>query len=232
MCAASEKTEKKGGSRDGKEHLRKRWIKAFEASDEGNKGYLSREDYKVAVVMLFGYKPSKKVVMVTNLDDFKKGLGKFMEEKLAIASNLAGCVLPLFSEAACLHTPVTKELEQAELSLVSCFRDPVGSREAYFDHLHVYYNTTGKRADNATLMVEVDSIMASVMQSQPGLSLEKFLNVMSTKKAARFYHNEVRQLFTAFDRQCKGFLSFEDFKKAFNIVAPKLPERIIIEAFR
>uniref|UniRef100_A0A8D2LP73 EF-hand calcium binding domain 11 n=1 Tax=Varanus komodoensis TaxID=61221 RepID=A0A8D2LP73_VARKO len=112
---------------------------AFEASDEGNKGYLSREDYKVAVVMLFGYKPSK---------------------------------------------------------------------------------------------VEVDSIMASVMQSQPGLSLEKFLNVMSTKKAARFYHNEVRQLFTAFDRQCKGFLSFEDFKKAFNIVAPKLPERIIIEAFR
>ncbi|XP_044292813.1 EF-hand calcium-binding domain-containing protein 11 isoform X4 [Varanus komodoensis] len=79
--------------------------------------------------------------------------------------------------------------------------------------------------------VEVDSIMASVMQSQPGLSLEKFLNVMSTKKAARFYHNEVRQLFTAFDRQCKGFLSFEDFKKAFNIVAPKLPERIIIEAF-
>ncbi|XP_044292810.1 EF-hand calcium-binding domain-containing protein 11 isoform X2 [Varanus komodoensis] len=139
MCAASEKTEKKGGSRDGKEHLRKRWIKAFEASDEGNKGYLSREDYKVAVVMLFGYKPSK---------------------------------------------------------------------------------------------VEVDSIMASVMQSQPGLSLEKFLNVMSTKKAARFYHNEVRQLFTAFDRQCKGFLSFEDFKKAFNIVAPKLPERIIIEAFR
>ena len=31
----------------------------FKACDEDNKGYLSREDFKVAVVMLFGYKPSK-----------------------------------------------------------------------------------------------------------------------------------------------------------------------------
>nr|XP_009935162.1 PREDICTED: EF-hand calcium-binding domain-containing protein 11 [Opisthocomus hoazin] len=31
----------------------------FEASDEDNKGYLSREDFKVAVVMSVGYKPSK-----------------------------------------------------------------------------------------------------------------------------------------------------------------------------
>ncbi|XP_062974017.1 EF-hand calcium-binding domain-containing protein 11 [Elgaria multicarinata webbii] len=134
----SEEAEK-GGRRDGNECRRKRWVKAFEACDEDNKGYLSREDYKVAVVMLFGYKPSK---------------------------------------------------------------------------------------------VEADSVMASVEHNGSGVSLEKFLNLMSTKKAAHFYHSEVRQLFTAFDRQCKGFLSFEDFKKAFNIVAPKLPERTIIEAFR
>ncbi|XP_077319879.1 EF-hand calcium-binding domain-containing protein 11 isoform X2 [Lithobates pipiens] len=31
----------------------------FAACDEGQKGYLSREDFKVAVVMLFGYKPYK-----------------------------------------------------------------------------------------------------------------------------------------------------------------------------
>lgn len=31
----------------------------FKVCDEDNKGYLSREDFKVAVVMLFGYKPSK-----------------------------------------------------------------------------------------------------------------------------------------------------------------------------
>ncbi|XP_060612865.2 EF-hand calcium-binding domain-containing protein 11 isoform X1 [Anolis sagrei] len=118
---------------------RKRWEKVFEACDEDKKGYLSREDYKVAVVMLFGYKPSK---------------------------------------------------------------------------------------------TEVNSAMASVKQNQSGISLEEFLKLMSRKKSDHFYHNEVRQLFTAFDRQCKGFLSLEDLRKAFNIVAPKLPERTIVEVFR
>ncbi|XP_020663236.2 EF-hand calcium-binding domain-containing protein 11 isoform X1 [Pogona vitticeps] len=139
MCAALEEAEKGGGLENVDEHHRRRWVKAFEACDEDMKGYLNREDYKVAVVMLFGYKPSK---------------------------------------------------------------------------------------------VEVDSVMASVKQSQSGVSLEEFVKLMSAKKPAHFYCSEVRQLFTVFDRQCKGFLSFEDFKKAFSIVAPKLPERIIIEAFR
>ncbi|KAM6467507.1 EF-hand calcium-binding domain-containing protein 11 isoform 4-T4 [Liasis olivaceus] len=80
--------------------------------------------------------------------------------------------------------------------------------------------------------VEVDSVMASVKQNPFGLSLEEFLNLMTTKKVVHFYHSEIRQLFISFDRQCKGFLSFEDFKKAFSIVVPKLPERIIVEAFR
>ncbi|XP_066468243.1 EF-hand calcium-binding domain-containing protein 11 [Tiliqua scincoides] len=128
-----------GGGRAGGAQRRKRWLEVFEACDEDNKGYLNREDYKVAVVMLFGYKPSK---------------------------------------------------------------------------------------------MEVDSVMASVKQNQSGISREDFLNLMSTKKAAHLYHCEARQLFTAFDRQCKGFLSLEDFKKAFSVVAPKLPERIIVEAFR
>ncbi|XP_074887106.1 EF-hand calcium-binding domain-containing protein 11 [Buteo buteo] len=34
-------------------------VSIFEARDEDNKGYLRREDFKVAVVMSFGYKPSK-----------------------------------------------------------------------------------------------------------------------------------------------------------------------------
>ncbi|XP_060117562.1 EF-hand calcium-binding domain-containing protein 11 isoform X1 [Heteronotia binoei] len=138
MCAAAGQGE--GGlGRLREERRRKRWVKAFEACDEGKKGYLNREDYKVAVVMLFGYKPSK---------------------------------------------------------------------------------------------MEVDSVMASVQQSQSGISLDKFLNVMSTKKTAQFYHSEARHLFTAFDMQCKGFLSLEDFRRAFRIVAPKLPERTVVEAFR
>ncbi|XP_053233248.1 EF-hand calcium-binding domain-containing protein 11 isoform X2 [Podarcis raffonei] len=125
-------------------------LKAFEACDEDHKGYLNREDYKVAVVMLFGYKPSKEMAVNVGL----------------------------------------------------------------------------------TSIVEVDSVMASVKQNQSGVSLEEFLNLMSTKKAAHFYQSEVRQLFTAFDRQCRGYLSLEDFRKAFSVVAPKLPERTVVEAFR
>ncbi|XP_062824466.1 EF-hand calcium-binding domain-containing protein 11 isoform X2 [Anolis carolinensis] len=135
MSAALEMPE--AGGRDRSQ--RKQWEKVFEACDEDKKGYLNREDYKVAVVMLFGYKPSK---------------------------------------------------------------------------------------------AEVNSVMASVKQNQSGISLEEFHKFMSRKKSDHFYHNEVRQLFTAFDRQCKGFLSLEDLKKAFNIVAPKLPERTIVEVFR
>ncbi|XP_011407559.2 PREDICTED: EF-hand calcium-binding domain-containing protein 11-like [Amphimedon queenslandica] len=32
---------------------------AFESADENKKGYLSKRDYKVAIIELFGYKPSK-----------------------------------------------------------------------------------------------------------------------------------------------------------------------------
>ncbi|XP_074813241.1 EF-hand calcium-binding domain-containing protein 11 isoform X4 [Natator depressus] len=132
MCAAPSRAGSGGSGTD-------RYVRVFEACDEDKKGYLSREDFKVAVVMLFGYKPSK---------------------------------------------------------------------------------------------VEVDSVMASVQQKNSGVLLEEFLKLMSTKKAAQLHHSEIRQIFTAFDMQYKGFLTLEDFKRAFNSVAPKLPERIIVEAFR
>ncbi|XP_068942079.1 EF-hand calcium-binding domain-containing protein 11 isoform X4 [Petaurus breviceps papuanus] len=118
---------------------RRKWVKVFEACDEDKKGYLSREDFKVAVVMLFGYKPTK---------------------------------------------------------------------------------------------IEADSVMTSVNSNTSGICLEEFIKLMEKKKAAQLYQNEIRQIFTAFDRQYRGFLTLEDFKKAFKQVAPKLPERIVLEAFR
>ncbi|XP_067412428.1 EF-hand calcium-binding domain-containing protein 11 isoform X1 [Emydura macquarii macquarii] len=132
MCAAPGRPWGRGSGRE-------RYVRVFEACDEDKKGYLSREDFKVAVVMLFGYKPSK---------------------------------------------------------------------------------------------VEVDSVMASVQQKNSGVLLEEFLKLISTKKAAQLHQSEVRQIFTAFDMQYRGFLTLEDFKSAFSSVAPKLPKRIIIEAFR
>ncbi|KAM9290109.1 LOW QUALITY PROTEIN: EF-hand calcium-binding domain-containing protein 11 [Cariama cristata] len=110
----------------------------FEACED-NRGYLGREEFKVAVVMLFGYKPSK---------------------------------------------------------------------------------------------CEVDSVMSSVRPQNSGLLFEKFLNLMSAKKATQLYSNETRQIFTAFDVQDRGFLTSEHFKRAFNSVSPELSEKIIVEDFR
>lgn len=38
------------------------FLQVFEVCDEGNKGYLNREDFEVALVMLFGYKLSEVCV--------------------------------------------------------------------------------------------------------------------------------------------------------------------------
>nr|XP_036847802.1 EF-hand calcium-binding domain-containing protein 11 isoform X1 [Manis javanica]XP_036847803.1 EF-hand calcium-binding domain-containing protein 11 isoform X1 [Manis javanica] len=117
----------------------RKWVEVFNACDEDNKGYLSREDFKVAVVMLFGYKPSK---------------------------------------------------------------------------------------------IEADSVMSSVNPNTSGLLLEEFLHIIRKKKEAQLYWNEIRHIFTAFDRHYHGYLTLEDFQKAFRQVAPKLPERTILEVFR
>ncbi|XP_024087845.2 EF-hand calcium-binding domain-containing protein 11 isoform X4 [Pongo abelii] len=116
----------------------RKWVEVFKACDEDHKGYLSREDFKTAVVMLFGYKPSK---------------------------------------------------------------------------------------------IEVDSVMSSINPNTSGILLEGFLNTVRKKKEAQRYQNEVRHIFTAFDTCYRGFLTLEDFKKAFRQVAPKLPERTVLEVF-
>ncbi|XP_072478937.1 EF-hand calcium-binding domain-containing protein 11 isoform X4 [Notamacropus eugenii] len=104
----------------------------------------------------------------------------------------------------------------------------------------------GLNAKLQILMIEANSVMASINSNASGIYLEEFIKLMEKKKAAQLYQNEIRQIFTAFDRQCitkifiwgiiripgdRGFLTLEDFKKAFKQVAPKLPERIVLEAF-
>uniref|UniRef100_A0A673UW67 EF-hand calcium binding domain 11 n=2 Tax=Suricata suricatta TaxID=37032 RepID=A0A673UW67_SURSU len=117
----------------------KKWVEVFKACDEDNKGYLSREDFKVAVVMLFGYKPTK---------------------------------------------------------------------------------------------IEADSVMSSVNPNTSGLSLEEFLSIVRKKKEVQLHQSEIRHIFTAFDRHYRGYLTLDDFKKAFKQVAPKLSERTVLEVFR
>nr|XP_055028728.1 EF-hand calcium-binding domain-containing protein 11 isoform X1 [Misgurnus anguillicaudatus] len=119
---------------------RKKFETVFHQSDLGRKGYLSREDLKVAVVMLFGYKPSKS---------------------------------------------------------------------------------------------ETDMLMESgSYKDWPGVPLNQFTSLMGRKMSAEDPYEKMRQIFSAFDVHCRGFLKLEDFKSAFKRVAPHLPERTVLEAFR
>ncbi|XP_040083424.1 EF-hand calcium-binding domain-containing protein 11 isoform X3 [Oryx dammah] len=80
--------------------------------------------------------------------------------------------------------------------------------------------------------IEADSVMSSVDPNTSGIQLKEFLDIVRKKKEAQLYRSEVRHIFTAFDRHYRGYLTLEDFKKAFKQVAPKLSERIILEVFR
>ncbi|XP_008588889.1 PREDICTED: EF-hand calcium-binding domain-containing protein 11-like [Galeopterus variegatus] len=75
-------------------------------------------------------------------------------------------------------------------------------------------------------------LMLSLGVGDAGVSLEQFLDIVRKKKEAQLYQNETRRIFTAFDIRYRGFLTLEDFKKAFRQVAPKLPERTVLEVFR
>uniref|UniRef100_UPI00398F2864 EF-hand calcium-binding domain-containing protein 11 isoform X2 n=1 Tax=Pristiophorus japonicus TaxID=55135 RepID=UPI00398F2864 len=81
--------------------------------------------------------------------------------------------------------------------------------------------------------LETDILMATVLEHHlPGLPPDQFTNLMSRKKATQDHHDEMRQIFSAFDAHCRGFLMVEDFKRAFADVTPHLPEQTVLEAFR
>lgn len=43
---------------------------------------------------------------------------------------------------------------------------------------------------------------------------------------------EIRNAFIAMDFSCKGFLTLDDFQKAFKIVAPNISDKIVNNVFR
>lgn len=52
---------------------------------------------------------------------------------------------------------------------------------------------------------------------------------MSTKKAAQLHHSEIRQIFTAFDMQCKSFFPAEFLKRDFHTEA-NMQNRALIQS--
>uniref|UniRef100_A0A8C1WAG3 EF-hand calcium binding domain 11 n=1 Tax=Cyprinus carpio TaxID=7962 RepID=A0A8C1WAG3_CYPCA len=129
--------------------------KVFHQCDMGKKGYLSREDLKIAVVMLFGYKPSKS------------------------------------------ETNILMENGAADCPGIQCKT-----------HTHL------------------------ARLSATGIPLERFVSLMGRKMSAEDPYEKTRQIFSAFDVHCRGFLKLDDFKSIFKRVAPRLPERTVLEAFR
>uniref|UniRef100_A0A8C8FVL2 EF-hand calcium binding domain 11 n=1 Tax=Oncorhynchus tshawytscha TaxID=74940 RepID=A0A8C8FVL2_ONCTS len=119
---------------------KKKFETVYELCDTDKKGYLNREDLKMAVVMLFGYKPSK-------------------------------------SETNML-------MDQAQA------------------------------------------------KDSPGVCIEMFMCLMGKKLSSDDHYQQTRQIFNTFDVNCHGFLKLEDFRTAFSRVAPRLPERTVLEAFR
>ncbi|XP_074644112.1 EF-hand calcium-binding domain-containing protein 11-like [Tubulanus polymorphus] len=69
-------------------------------------------------------------------------------------------------------------------------------------------------------------------QQQIGMPLEHFIDVMSIKLKAIDSDDEIRQTFLAFDYQCRGFLTMDDFKKASSFIAPHLSLHTLETAFR
>lgn len=114
----------------------------FHEVDDGSKEFLTREDVKVAVAEIFGYKPSK--------------------------------------------------LETDQLML------------KYGDDIH------GIRC----------------------IRLAKFMEAMAEKLVKSDVDQDIRHTFMAFDSQCRGFLTVEDFKKAVSHIAPHLPTHTIELSFR
>ena len=118
----------------------RRYIKeAFHSADEGRKGFLNRDDLKVAIASLFGYKPSKYEV-----------------NELMFSANMDKC---------------------------------------------------------------------------PGLSLERFIAIASAKLVAQDLDDEIRQMFLAFDLECRGFITVENAKKIFFTVAPFVGKDIVEKVF-
>ncbi|XP_070577429.1 EF-hand calcium-binding domain-containing protein 11-like [Ptychodera flava] len=120
---------------------RKHISAVFHQCDAGHKGHLTKEDLKVAVVSLLGYKPTKYEV----------------EEMLRLADEIDG---------------------------------------------------------------------------EKCMTLDHFMNVMSSKLSLVDKDDEIRQTFMVFDTQCRGFLTVEDLKKAFSQVAPHIATHRVETAFR
>nr|XP_029543373.1 EF-hand calcium-binding domain-containing protein 11 isoform X1 [Oncorhynchus nerka] len=159
---------------------KKKFETVYELCDTDKKGYLNREDLKMAVVMLFGYKPSKTV----KVSKVRQLVGVVVLRKQWHCNFLASCFLAI------------KYVENRHMSETNMLMDQAQAKDS------------------------------------PGVCIEMFMCLMGKKLSSDDHYQQTRQIFNTFDVNCRGFLKLEDFRTAFSRVAPRLPERTVLEAFR
>lgn len=80
---------------------------------------------------------------------------------------------------------------------------------------------------------EVGEIMSKVDKSGcPGINLELFMQIASSKMKAQDQDDQIREIFRAFDMECRGFITLDNAKKIFSQVAPFMDALNVERAFR
>ncbi|KAI5101993.1 EF-hand calcium-binding domain-containing protein 11 [Silurus meridionalis] len=188
---------------------RRKFVSVFDQCDVEKKSYLSREDLKIAVVMLFGYKPSKSETSM-------------MLE--ACATPNCPVVDTIKRKADILHFNLLTTFSFLFTSNVTHYREnqpALASASNLHAALYAIYHVS-----------RVREVTGWMLSNGAGVSLEQFVSLMGRKLSAGDPYEKTRRIFRAFDLHCRGFLKVEDFRSAFARVVPRLPERTVLEAFR
>ncbi|KPP62424.1 EF-hand calcium binding domain 11-like, partial [Scleropages formosus] len=183
---------------------KKKFAMVFQQCDEGRKGYLSREDLKVAVVQLFGYKPSKPVYQVASrqCDKTTPCWATTAEAGLRTVWRKAGCAAFSALNPRCSQ-------------MVTFRRRSAGASSVL--HPGVSRRTVALAPALASCRFAPDfpppTTPAQLVSMETGVPLDLFVSLMGRKLSVLDPYEKTRHIFNAFDAHCKfplnGFPSIE-----------------------
>ncbi|EDO37209.1 predicted protein [Nematostella vectensis] len=80
---------------------------------------------------------------------------------------------------------------------------------------------------------EVQELMnKSNDDTSSGMTIDTFLRIASTKTLAQDPDDHIRQVFQAFDMECRGFITLDNAKRVFSQVAPFVSAKNVENVFR
>jgi Ca2+-binding EF-hand superfamily protein len=80
---------------------------------------------------------------------------------------------------------------------------------------------------------EVEEIMSKVNKTNcPGVEMDLFMQLASSKIKAQDEDDQIRQMFRAFDIECRGFITLDNAKRIFSQVAPFMDSLNVEKVFR